>query len=944
MSPTQYVVKEVIKINADGTNYPERSDHVEQKICQQKLRKYLTSSTRFQNYDEADDYETDFEKADTYIVHMNLAWRHLKEANEKTTIVNKMLLRRELSTLTWKPNETYATFVHRLQECVDSILEHIAKNDPEYCSLIGVIKSVEIVAYRMAHTSKTKARAPKVRGTDQVYHTEAGDKFCEWKGHDLSECRNKERDEANASQRQKRRGNPWCGGNMPGFQRDFHPHGLSQVPLNTGQSETFESQLTEDFDQSTAEDRDFPPMGVCDNSLVPMVTWSIAEDHAAACSDDQANHVDNAALRLQGPSLIMDSGASSHMTGDLSLLHNGELRIQSNTTGKTAVFQDTLHVPTLLKSLLSISQLARSNPRAQVVFYDNAMDIVVGPDVSIQAVTTNNLYELDASVLLPSSADVVFAYLVVNEAPSIWNARLGHPPAASTQAILKATHGAPTPNTLPTTVIPMNGNGQANGGVQEESMALMTSMNIDAKPLDQITDLEWLSYFQHAMDHQDDRYAELEAKIRKTVVMNDKDMDADRRHDKWMHDYWECLEKMNMTDFDTQHPKDAVKALVEGIRPSGLRELVQQALAHDMRYLRNDVLAFFNFVRVELRNALKFMRNTVAADNAGRDQLKPVVKADATASAKFTPKYPPKSKVLKSDKAPAAQHKVGPTKKKPVCWHCSQGHRVEDCPTASAAEKTAIVARKKAEWAAKLADGRTDGKAVKSLRDRSHGAMDSTCMVTIPGVPDLGAFPALCDSGSDPVALVFRGLLEFLELDGQLDLNLVVCEKETSMLGFGSVHVTVHRRLVLPVVDIDTPKGPLSLINVHAWVEEEELSCTITFGRPIMAELGYDLDKMLVAARAKCATWDIHALGINGDREPSAYQKSLRLRDETDAIDTDGDESDDDVPNALAPTDAEEKVRKILAAKVLVAREKGLTAQGGETLTALLSEYTDVFR
>ncbi|ETW04464.1 hypothetical protein H310_04738 [Aphanomyces invadans] len=120
-----------------------------------------------------------------------------------------------------------------------------------------------------------------------------------------------------------------------------------------------------------------------------MVTWSIAEDHAAACSDDQANHVDNAALRLQGPSLIMDSGASSHMTGDLSLLHNtkGELRIQSNTTGKTAVFQDTLHVPTLLKSLLSISQLARSNPRAQVVFYDNAMDIVVGPDVSIQAVT-----------------------------------------------------------------------------------------------------------------------------------------------------------------------------------------------------------------------------------------------------------------------------------------------------------------------------------------------------------------------------------------------------------------------------------------------------------------------------------------------------------------------------------------------------------------------------
>ncbi|ETV89840.1 hypothetical protein H310_15321, partial [Aphanomyces invadans] len=42
---------------------------------------------------------------------------------------------------------------------------------------------------------------------------------------------------------------------------------------------------------------------------------------------------------------------------------------------------------------------------------------------------------------------------------------------------------APTPNTLPTTVMPMNGNGQANGGVQEESMALSTPMNIDAVPL-----------------------------------------------------------------------------------------------------------------------------------------------------------------------------------------------------------------------------------------------------------------------------------------------------------------------------------------------------------------------------------------------------------------------------------------------------------------------------
>ncbi|RHZ33557.1 hypothetical protein DYB37_013114 [Aphanomyces astaci] len=120
------------------------------------------------------------------------------------------------------------------------------------------------------------------------------------------------------------------------------------------------------------------------------------------------------------------------MTGDLSLLHDvkecrrsvnladghtisvktkGQLRVQSNTTGKTAVFQDTLHVPTLRKTLLSISQLTCANP-PQVVFHGDTMDIMIGPDVSIQAATTNSLYELDASVLLPSTPDIRSVYLV----------------------------------------------------------------------------------------------------------------------------------------------------------------------------------------------------------------------------------------------------------------------------------------------------------------------------------------------------------------------------------------------------------------------------------------------------------------------------------------------------------------------------------------------------
>ncbi|RHY95179.1 hypothetical protein DYB35_003319 [Aphanomyces astaci] len=128
--PTFYPLTLINISQADGFNYAEWADHIEQNISQQKLRKYLTSSTRFEHYDEDDDYvaksyinlsvhrknlkyfkETDLEKSHPSTIHTNLARHRLKDVHEKTTIVNNMLLRRELWSLSWKPHETYATFV-----------------------------------------------------------------------------------------------------------------------------------------------------------------------------------------------------------------------------------------------------------------------------------------------------------------------------------------------------------------------------------------------------------------------------------------------------------------------------------------------------------------------------------------------------------------------------------------------------------------------------------------------------------------------------------------------------------------------------------------------------------------------------------------------------------------------------------------------------------------
>ncbi|RHZ13445.1 hypothetical protein DYB37_013963, partial [Aphanomyces astaci] len=345
---------------------------------------------------------TDLEKAHPSIVHTNLAWRRLKEAHEKTTIINKMLLRRErISTRT----------VHVLTVVVVMAVAVMV-------AVVAAIKST--MRIRTIATSKTicsrskKSHAPWT-STRMI-------PFTFWELVD---------DEKEAY--------------LTVMEATLPP---TPTPLATNWKPDY--KLTQSVDDLDAE------LEYVFNHM----------DLAAACSDDQANHVNSAApSHLQGPSLIMDSGASSHMTGDLSLLHDvkecrrsvnladghtisvkamGQLRVQSNTTGKTAVFQETLHVPTLRKTPLSISQLTRENPHAQVVFHGNTMDIMIGPDVSIQAATTNSLYELDASVLLPSTPDVGSVYLVAIEATSIWHARLGYPPAASTQAILKATHGGPS--------------------------------------------------------------------------------------------------------------------------------------------------------------------------------------------------------------------------------------------------------------------------------------------------------------------------------------------------------------------------------------------------------------------------------------------------------------------------------------------------------------------
>ncbi|RHY22490.1 hypothetical protein DYB32_009490 [Aphanomyces invadans] len=85
-----------------------------------------------------------------------------------------------------------------------------------------------------------------------------------------------------------------------------------------------------------------------------------------------------------------------------------------------------------------------------------------------------------------------------------------------------------------------------------------------------ITNADWTQYFQYALNYHSPDFGDLEAKIHTTVVMDDMELYPDKYFDKWGYSYRAQLDKNNMMSF-VKHPKNAVKALIEGIRPPALK-------------------------------------------------------------------------------------------------------------------------------------------------------------------------------------------------------------------------------------------------------------------------------------------------------------------------------------------------------------------------------------
>ncbi|KAG9399711.1 hypothetical protein AC1031_011589 [Aphanomyces cochlioides] len=370
-----------------------------------------------------------------------------------------------------------------------------------------------------------------------------------------------------------------------------------------------------------------------------------------------------------------------------------------------------------------------------------------------------------------------------------------------------------------------------------------------------ISNQEWTEYFQHALNYHNPGFGDLEAKIRTTVVMDEKELDPDRCYDKWVYAYWSLLDENNMISIGAaaQAKQKAVKCWSCG----GPHHIAKCESTSD---------ADKSTIRAKHAES-KRTNGGSGVSSDGKSESKGVARIDGKAESK-------KGSVIFKAKA--------------LQW--------PDCPP-----------RDGSCWAVVI-----------------HGGLDEPV-------------PALLDSGCDSGLVVSQGLAERLSTTSNLDLQLTVLPNTQVMEGFGGVPLTLSRHLVVPELALLVGDTPILLTSVSAWVDDTDPALAITVGRPIMKVLGYSTEGLLRNAAASPSVYDMGHLSVL-DHDTSALCRALRAqRAHLDAEDDAKDDFDDD--EVLMTS-----VSVALQAKIVEAKEHGLSESGSIRLSALLAKYDDVFR
>ncbi|KAH9113791.1 hypothetical protein LEN26_002398 [Aphanomyces euteiches] len=331
-----------------------------------------------------------------------------------------------------------------------------------------------------------------------------------------------------------------------------------------------------------------------------------------------------------------------------------------------------------------------------------------------------------------------------------------------------------------------------------------------------MTDNHFIEYFRSAVQSKRESVADIVRLVKSEVTMITGSRHAGDVMTRWKRSYFQLLEKYSYQQFSADHPKEAIKALIETIKPNDVRELVRNDMEGEFKPRNRELGTFFALVhnRLETRFAFYTMRNESAA--------KDVKTTENTAGSGYKKSSPSMRKAQREttsrpERSPdSLGDGRGPLKnrfgKEYTCLNksCDGKHNVFHCPKTTYREAQQLMS----EWHASTtrqkqlrvstveaassvstnSPASTEAPTTVTITDQEHcghqkrsltkkvdkylkalrqiKATDAgTCRATVEGCLELEA--VLWDSGADQ-PVVTRGLLEALAKKG-------VC-KTTSML------------------------------------------------------------------------------------------------------------------------------------------------------------------
>ena len=355
-------------------------------------------------WDEATDYDTNADRFQRLLAR-------LEAANDTTSEADRIL-------------DFLHRVPHRFSAEVNAIITALTHQPERYSTLDSVVQQIRVYAKRETHANG-RASSAAAQASDAAFQTsERACHYCHIPGHIARECRNKQSDI------------------KKGIVQDARlPRERAARPRNTGGARRRPVDQAHHVADSLFLVNDAP-------------LASTTPQEVALTVQDQ---------RAPSPGLILDSGATSHMTSDLSLLHDvhpvkravymadghivhvtqaGTLRVRG--PHNTVAFGETLHVSTMTTTLLSVPRILASPSHPAVAFSKQAATISINGRLSLRARQRDNkLFYVEGEIEWPDAQTQDSALLAADQTADLWHARLGHPPAPVLAKLRDAADGVP---------------------------------------------------------------------------------------------------------------------------------------------------------------------------------------------------------------------------------------------------------------------------------------------------------------------------------------------------------------------------------------------------------------------------------------------------------------------------------------------------------------------